>query len=85
MATELIHRLPGIGPRASRSTPARIVGKAYRRLRDRLAETLYRDEMGHGAWAADVGLLGPRAFQRDAESLLAGIRLGGGQGGPPPP
>jgi hypothetical protein len=85
MATELIHRLPGVGPRASRSTPARIAGKAYRRLRDLLADKLYRDAMAHGAWAADFGLLGPRAFQGDAESLLAGIRLGGGQGGPPPP
>ncbi len=44
-------------------------------LAEQLAESLYRDELRHGGWAVDVGLLGPNVFIADA---LQELRSGGG-------
>ena len=35
-------------------------------LAEQLAESLYRDELRHGGWAVDVGMLGPNVFIADA-------------------
>jgi hypothetical protein len=39
-------------------------------LAEQLAERLYRDELRHGGWAVDFGLLGPNVFVADALRLL---------------
>ena len=44
-------------------------------LAEQLAESLYRDELRHGGWAVDVGLLGPNVFIADA---LQELQSGGG-------
>jgi hypothetical protein len=42
-------------------------------LAEQLAESLYRDELRHGGWAVDIGLLGSRLFVADAlQQLQAG-------------
>lgn len=51
--------------RAGQITLARLSGKEevpLRELAERLAEKLYRDELRHGGWAVDLGLLGPKVF-----------------------
>jgi hypothetical protein len=42
-------------------------------LAEQLAESLYRDELRHGGWAVDLGLLGSNVFVADAlQELQAG-------------
>jgi hypothetical protein len=41
-------------------------------LADQLAESLYRDELRHGGWVVDVGLLGSSVFVADALQQLQG-------------
>ena len=42
-------------------------------LAEQLAESLYRDELRHGGWAVDVGLLGSSVFVADVlQQLQAG-------------
>jgi hypothetical protein len=42
-------------------------------LAEQLAESLYRDELRHGGWAVDVGLLGSSVFVADIlQQLQAG-------------
>jgi hypothetical protein len=42
-------------------------------LAEQLAESLYRDELRHGGWAVDLGLLGSSVFVADAlQELQAG-------------
>jgi hypothetical protein len=50
-----------------------------------LADRLYRQALAGGGWAADIGALGPRVFERDARGLVAEVALGCAQGGPPSP
>lgn len=35
-------------------------------LAEQLAESLYRDELRHGGWAVEFGVLGPNVFIADA-------------------
>jgi hypothetical protein len=44
-------------------------------LAEQLAESLYRDELRHGRWAVDVGLLRPNVFIAD---VLQELQSGGG-------
>jgi hypothetical protein len=37
---------------------------------EQLAESLYRDELRHGGWAVDIGLLGSSVFVADALQQL---------------
>jgi hypothetical protein len=39
-------------------------------LAEHLAEKLYRDELRHGGWAVDLGLLGPNVFVAEALQAL---------------
>jgi hypothetical protein len=41
-----------------------------------LADRLYRQALAGGGWAADIGALGPRAFERDARWMVAEVALG---------
>lgn len=43
-------------------------------LEQRLCESMFREELRHGAAAADIGMLGPGLFAPDAIHLLANIR-----------
>ena len=40
----------------------------------RVAEEMYYDELRHGGWAADIGIWGPRLFERDAFVLLESMK-----------
>lgn len=35
-----------------------------------VAEKMYSDELCHGAWVVDIGILGPAAFEPEAQELL---------------
>lgn len=50
-----------------------------------LADRLYRQALAGGGWAADIGALGPKAFECDARWLVEEVALGGAQGDPPAP
>jgi hypothetical protein len=50
-----------------------------------LADRLYHQALSGGGWAADIGVLSPRAFERDARWVVAEVALGCAQSGPPSP
>ncbi len=35
-----------------------------------VAEKMYSDELRHGAWVVDIGILGPAVFEPEAQELL---------------
>jgi hypothetical protein len=37
---------------------------------DRVADELYRDELRHGGWAAEIGVIGSGAFRADVERVV---------------
>ncbi len=40
----------------------------------RMAQVMYDDTLKHGGWAADIGLFGPRLFERDALAVLDAMK-----------
>jgi hypothetical protein len=52
---------------------------------DRLSEKLYRQTLGEGGWAVDIGVYGPALFKQDARRVVHEIALSGTVSGPPTP
>lgn len=43
-----------------------------RRLVDRVARDMYRDELRHGGWATEIGVVSSTVFRGDAERAVEG-------------
>lgn len=39
-----------------------------------VAEGMYRDELKRGGWVSNIGIFGPRLFERDALALLDSMK-----------
>jgi hypothetical protein len=52
---------------------------------DKLSEKLYRQMLGEGGWAVDIGVYGPNLFRQDARRVVQEIALSGTVSGPPTP
>ena len=54
-------------------------------LLQRVAERLRQRDLAAGGWAAEAGHLPLETYLPEAQRLVRGIALGGGEGGPPAP
>ncbi|MFN8525487.1 MAG: hypothetical protein U0821_20500 [Chloroflexota bacterium] len=72
--------------RHSHSDNANLGGAAgHAQAVQRLADQFYRRSVARGGWAAEIGGVGPRAFEAEARLIIAQIALGNAQAGPPTP
>ncbi|MBI2836324.1 MAG: hypothetical protein HYX85_01355 [Chloroflexi bacterium] len=47
---------------------------SVRWLEEQLSQTLFREQLGHNAWAVDIGILGPACFGPEVARILADLR-----------
>jgi len=59
--------------------------REYDVLLHTIADRLYRETLGRGGWATDIGCFGPDLFLDEASEHLRAIALGNVQSGPPTP
>jgi hypothetical protein len=71
--------------RRSAGADAVPAARTFERVRDQVAERLYRQSLQRGGGALELGLFGPGLFRDDATACLKEIALGNIQGGPPTP
>lgn len=76
-------RWSGLGRLASGRRDAR--PSRYDGYVEELSGKLYRQTLGAGGAAADIGAFGPALFRGDAQRMIHEIALGSAASGPPSP
>lgn len=67
---------------AARTDEERLVCRLFRtegpctvsEIVQRIAQEMYNEELKHGGGVADIGVFGPRLFERDARALVECMR-----------